>query len=905
MAGIYISRYTGIEIDDALMKALLFNPDENGWIHLPSTEDEPKLLDEITSNGNFIVEYFTGGPKAVEKMSPINVCVFDIESVLIQAITILDEVYYREFDYEMYTYGEWKTKKTTNTIYIDEKPIEPEKNTLAITQNDNGDYITEIFDGIKWVEVGPPDVMRGKMYDPQGRQTDFFEYVDNTFRQMSLGSFGIEWMDDSLSDIFSKQISCGRIDWNHNIVAILANSAKMVVMPETGASDILIIELPEIYENGQVGVLRSTLDETTFRIIIYDNISPSIYKSNPISDWSDTIVWTSIDLDTLPLAYVNENNDDNIFITPSANMVYGLQSGDLNKFSTQISFGIRYNSITEIESGSILSDGLYYRYHLDYRGVEGSTEGETFNTTEADSDVILVYQNDNSQVMNFITELEISSNINFYFHSSCNYFLPSGSYKDSNLNVVHSIYDNRGITDEYLAITCGDYLKSGLEAPDLSIYTISEAYMNFYVTQLKIEVQGMFGKFEFSREVIDKYIKLSNFKGYMNSWVGYGLTEFGRVDRIEIMDDTVSIFEFTYLDPTATWMVIHFEDAYLRFVGYYGEEEPFDVFLTTTYQDEDILSAVKNHITNESIHFTQKDRDILVTRETKENVEVKFNRVQANVKKYADELTEEAIADGLALEEAFAKLEAEYRLHISDLTKHPNETEREYWSSKAEPDHEHILDNRVKVHAHQVIGGTLDISLIPDGAKERITKVNTMEERNLLTKEHVQNGDRVAVYSEGIYEVVDDTKLAYMDDETGVIIPASDDAFYECSAGSGVFINWKNVENTPKTISGYGIDDTYTRSQFDELLARLIAEATKLLEDRYATYDLDELYETIQYTKEHIDEIKAEIDDAIAITQDVRQLEILVKEQNERMISMSEDLTEAQSIMAELLTLYS
>lgn len=891
MAGKYISRYTGEEIDEALGKALLFDPSSNGWIYISSSPDDKIDLDELTSNGNFIVDYCSNKPQELQDISPINLSVFDKDDQMYQSITLMDNVYYRQYNRNTGEYTPWKTKKTTNTVYIDEVPQEPTENTIIIVKNDIGNYVMKIFDGDAWVQVGPENVMYESVYDPQGRKTDFFKYVDDMFKELSLGGFGLEWEASSLSTI-TKKFSCCRIDWNDNIIGILENSATMVIINSDGIID-HTIDLPVIMSDGQFTICS---DESNSYIVIYDNFASVMYKG-------------LLDKDTMTVATFEE--------IPSI----GISGTTVDTY-----IGIQGGALTEDNNGVFVfihvSDQGYFYIKLkmdqtyDVYGRSYSIERMMQYTTEM-------------SIINLIMEmLHIESDNHFWLERGvCNYiandqverFDEDGNIsKDMEcLQMTYSSFITResSIEEGYLSIICetrADLDKMNQNKTDIENLSVGEIYDKYYRLGLFLSyynVDEMTTK-DISIDLSDPYILLSNPKEYMGSYVIYGLTFFGRIDQINIIPDIdlIDIYEFSYVEQGTNidWQFMHLTDNYLRLVGARNEEEPYEIFISTTDKSADILSVITDHIKDRSIHFSDEDRAILLTRETKENVEVKFNRTELRVKEYADAITKEAIEDGHNLEAAFDKLEEEYQAHIADLTKHPNAEERAYWDAKAEPDHTHILDGKVKIHANQVSGGKLDISLIPEGAKELVVKVQTYDEMLNLTIDTVQNGDRVAIMDgSGIYEVVDESKLAYTDEATSELIPASEDAFYECSAGSGVFIHWKNVENTPTTIAGYGIDDTYTRPVFDNLLASLIADETKKLEDRYATFDLDELYNTIDDTKQNIDRIKSEIEDAISITQDVRELEIKVKEQNLRMIAMSEDLTEAQLIVTELLSLYS
>ena len=168
MAGKFISKFSGEEIDAAIMKALMFNPEENGWIRLSSTADNPVTLDDLTSAGNFIIDYFTGGNDDIQSYSPINVSVQERDGVINQNIIIKDNVYHRVYDDELMTYGVWQTRKTKNTFYIDELPSDPEENSLIVSKNSNDNYTLSIYKEGELYEVAPPDVMLGAVYDTQG-----------------------------------------------------------------------------------------------------------------------------------------------------------------------------------------------------------------------------------------------------------------------------------------------------------------------------------------------------------------------------------------------------------------------------------------------------------------------------------------------------------------------------------------------------------------------------------------------------------------------------------------------------------------------------------------------------------------------------------------------------------------
>ena len=107
------------------------------------------------------------------------------------------------------------------------------------------------------------------------------------------------------------------------------------------------------------------------------------------------------------------------------------------------------------------------------------------------------------------------------------------------------------------------------------------------------------------------------------------------------------------------------------------------------------------------------------------------------------------------------------------------------------------------IDASQIKTGTLDISLFPKAAIERIYVVASEAELANLTTEQVQNGDTVKIAdADGsvgkMYFVTDETKLGTADYMQGLM---------PYSAGTASAVDWSGVQNKPTTLAGYGITD--------------------------------------------------------------------------------------------------
>ena len=85
------------------------------------------------------------------------------------------------------------------------------------------------------------------------------------------------------------------------------------------------------------------------------------------------------------------------------------------------------------------------------------------------------------------------------------------------------------------------------------------------------------------------------------------------------------------------------------------------------------------------------------------------------------------------------------------------------WINKADGDHKHNQDGKVTIHGTDIKGDPYTSDQLPDNIKERVTIVNSEDERLALTIDQVQNGDAVCVEdTDGNlvwYRVIDDTKL--------------------------------------------------------------------------------------------------------------------------------------------------
>lgn len=98
------------------------------------------------------------------------------------------------------------------------------------------------------------------------------------------------------------------------------------------------------------------------------------------------------------------------------------------------------------------------------------------------------------------------------------------------------------------------------------------------------------------------------------------------------------------------------------------------------------------------------------------------------------------------------------------------------------------IELRLNKVAASTLTGTIDLARLPQGALERLVKVNSETERFKLTADNVQTGDSVLQIDTGVmYIVVDQTKLG------------SAAGYQEYKAGTAAAVPWTGVTNKPAT----------------------------------------------------------------------------------------------------------
>lgn len=146
------------------------------------------------------------------------------------------------------------------------------------------------------------------------------------------------------------------------------------------------------------------------------------------------------------------------------------------------------------------------------------------------------------------------------------------------------------------------------------------------------------------------------------------------------------------------------------------------------------------------------------------------------------------------------------------------------WDSKAPAIHEHKSDGRVEIDASKIVSGYIHTDRLPDEIKERVYQINSLDE---LASDTITDEDRKKKYHTGntlvIWNSDDDytlNKWYRIIDQTKIGTPSYAEGILEFSndGSTPTEFPWSNVANKPTSVSGFGITDLYTKTEFDSTM---------------------------------------------------------------------------------------
>ena len=192
------TKYTGEVMDSTLEKGRQMKTSNNGWIRMESSESKPTDLNNLKNTGNYITEYWTNGPDGLtsRNIKPVNITVNDIGGILYQFLSAREVIFSRQI-LEDGTTTPWIIDQSNGALTRgSSSPANPvDGKTLWLDSSDSNNAILKLYINGEWVEIRSKNIMKKSVYDPQGKETDIYEYIENAINKGNLDA-GITDMTD-------------------------------------------------------------------------------------------------------------------------------------------------------------------------------------------------------------------------------------------------------------------------------------------------------------------------------------------------------------------------------------------------------------------------------------------------------------------------------------------------------------------------------------------------------------------------------------------------------------------------------------------------------------------------------------------------------------------------------------
>ena len=202
--GGHVTPHEGHEIDEAILKGQLLRIVNNGFIKLESAELNPVNLNKLKSSGNYTMNYYDYGPKiaGVTRISPLNLTVTLISNELYQFARLGPYTFSRHYEAEMEAFGDWAIDQTAGAINPgpDAPPSPVDGKTLWLDSRIPSAPTLKLFINNEWVELLPATAMLASVYDPEGRKTDIYAYIDSAVKSLSDSGFTADDIKNHIED---------------------------------------------------------------------------------------------------------------------------------------------------------------------------------------------------------------------------------------------------------------------------------------------------------------------------------------------------------------------------------------------------------------------------------------------------------------------------------------------------------------------------------------------------------------------------------------------------------------------------------------------------------------------------------------------------------------------------------
>lgn len=277
---------------------------------------------------------------------------------------------------------------------------------------------------------------------------------------------------------------------------------------------------------------------------------------------------------------------------------------------------------------------------------------------------------------------------------------------------------------------------------------------------------------------------------------------------------------------------------------YYGGQwvsmQETNAMLSTTYDPQnkkvpaygylnDLISELNagygeflKHKANELtlIHVTAEDRALWESVLSADELSQIITQAAEDLASDAADLYESELGVGAA-EDNVDAVKLQYDTHLQG---HVTDAKAAEWDSKAEANHQHILDGKVTLDGSAFTSGYLNTHRLPPEILERLYEVASITE---LGADTITDEQRNARYHNGNtfvqldpggdvkknrwFRVIDQTKIGTPNYMEGLLEFTND-------WDAPTTFPWSNVSNKPTTVAGYGITDLYTKEEMENVL---------------------------------------------------------------------------------------
>ena len=378
------TKYKGPQIDEALEKGRNLRVVNNGWIRLDSSAASPTALGDLKNPGNYITAYWTDGPNFGDtSITPLNINIILINGDTYQFVDAAGTKYCRIMKNGESTYGAWEIDQTIGATNPGpnppSSPIDRKTMWLDIS-NPNAPTLKLYVDG-EWKEIIPEEVMQATVYDPQGRKTDIFKYIDDAITEATLGDSGIDFkthIEDTTIHVTAEE----REKWNAAATMEDVNNAASALQAslESKVTEAVNSDIGKVNAlTTTANALKNEIESHTGNSEIHPSAEKQAEWNNKASvehthnlDGKVTIDAAHIvgDIPTEKLPY---DVKERVYSAENEDAVYAMQKNPLHN-----------GDIIYVEDSK--GDTWYFVINDEYLGntqVEGWTEGTISDTSRA------------------------------------------------------------------------------------------------------------------------------------------------------------------------------------------------------------------------------------------------------------------------------------------------------------------------------------------------------------------------------------------------------------------------------------------------------------------------------------------------------------------------------------------